>query len=538
VHVKTALVEPFFEPLVQGSPVQMSDAQGNALDRDSVLQLIMRTMAPGVDSDAEDAVRSLYRQGLAHFTPSALLANEVFVVQAGSRHRLPPKSPMVLYTAASDVLPAAKMLLAGRATDGDEFFASLAYAYAPETLGFWFRSAVDFDAFAQWVTQEIHVLSSILPADTSRLLYQFTQMKLAALTEALVLRNEDDQENHEYSFARVIVSLLMQYQQEQEQGRRHQSPVPSPATGALPFLVSELFLPRTLVLVNVEAHARASAREIDAEWRLINSSLNAPVKVVSHRNLAKLTALPRAAAQAAAQAANAQGNKAAQSGRFAQVKFRKKPPASINLARGLIRVLKKRKEVNRSQNIFKTSRTSFSKSSRRDPDDYNKPGRITSTRYLPDLHVYLDCSGSIDESNYQQAVMMLIDTTKKLNVNLYFNSFSHHLSQESLIKTHNASVKQVWDSFRRIPKVSGGTDYAQIWRYISASRKRSERVSLVITDFQWTPETHRLEHPRNLYYSPVSNADWDTILASAKEFERSMRHIEPAIAGRLIGVVV
>ncbi|WP_435108135.1 hypothetical protein [Nocardiopsis synnemataformans] len=537
-HIRAALVDPFFEPLAQGATVQVLDAQGNNLDQDAILQLIMRTMAPGVDNDAEDAVCSLYRQGLAYYTPSQLLANEVFVIQAGSRHRMPPKSPMVLYTAASDVLPAAKMLLAGRSIDGDGFFASLAYTYAPETLGFWFQSSTEFDDFTKWIDQQIHIFSSVLPADSTRLLSQFTKLKLSGLTEALVLRNEDDQENHEYAFARVIVSLLMQYEQEQEQRRRQQGSGAPPVTGVLPFLVSELFLPRTLVLVNVEAHARASAREIDKEWRMINASLHSPVKVISHRNLAKLTALPRAAAQAAAKAANASTNKYMPSGRYAQVQFRAKQPTPIDLASGLARVLKKRKEVNRSQNIFKKSRITFSKPNRRDPDDYNKPGRITSTHYLPDLHIYLDCSGSIEESNYQQAVIMLIRMAKKLNVNLYFNSFSHQLSQESLLRTQNASVNQAWRSFRQIPKVSGGTDYAQIWQYINASPKRAERISLVITDFQWLPEAHRQEHPRNLYYAPISNTDWDSIVHWVKKFERGMRHIEPGIAGRLIGLTI
>ena len=88
------------------------------------------------------------------------------------------------------------------------------------------------------------------------------------------------------------------------------------------------------------------------------------------------------------------------------------------------------------------------KANRRDPDDYNKPGRITSVEYMPDLHVYVDTSGSISEANYQEAVLLLIRIAKKLNVNLYFNSFSHILSQQTLLKHMNTPGKDPAE-FRR-----------------------------------------------------------------------------------------
>lgn len=268
-------------------------------------------------------------------------------------------------------------------------------------------------------------------------------------------------------------------------------------------------------------------------------TLNSGIRIVSANKLSKLTALPRAVAKAQAAATNA-NVKPSMLNRSAAIKFRKRPPTGRDISKGLLRALMRMKNVNRSQNIFKKTKTSYLKTSRRDPDDYNRPGRITSTHYLPDIHIYLDTSGSISEDNYQDTIKMLIALAKKLNVNIYFSSFSHILSQEVLLRTQNRTVAQIWEEFRKIPKVSGGTNYEQIWNYIQMNPKRRERFSLVITDFEYYPPSHRVEHPKNLYYTPIAveNSYWQEVVYYAKNYANSMRHIEPAIAQRMIGVVV
>jgi hypothetical protein len=462
-------------------------------------------------------------------------------VQAGVQYKLPTPAATCIYTAQSDVIPAAKKLLAGQVNDAGELFASIAYAYHPETLGFWFQSSAAFDDFKTWLNGTTAALTSVLPADTTNLLNQFGKISLKDLTESLLLRKDDSDENEEYSFARVIVHMLMDYVQQKNTAATTLAAATAaqatPETGVMPFLLSELYSPRTLVIVNVEAHARATASKVTAEWKMINTSIAAPVKVLSNKSLSKLTALPRAAAKAQKAASNM--NKANNlTGRSAQVKFRKQAPSKVDLVRDLTRALKRMGQVNRSQNIYRQVKSTFVKANRRDPDDWNKPGRIVSTRYMPDIHVYVDTSGSISEENYQQSVIMLISMAKKLNVNLYFNSFSHMLSQEVLLRTANKSVAQIWHEFRKIPKVSGGTAYKQIWDYINMSPARKRRLSLVITDFEWYPPTTREEHPKNLYYAPCSSMDWTTITHYAQMYVSKMHHIEPAIAQRMLGLIV
>lgn len=528
------IVKPLFKPLVKNGSVVLQDSTGSQLDKDDVQSLLLRTVGSVVNPAAEQDMKSLLQQGLIHFDASnPLLVNELFAIQAAHSNKLPKPGPRTLYTAIGDVLPAAKNLLARNVPNGDEFFANIAYTYSPEALGFWFQSSSDFDDFKTWLAQQTQALAPVLPGATTNLLTKFGQTTLNGLAEGYVIRKDDNDGNDEYSFARVIVHLLMQYQQQMASTWGS-----APVVGTMPFVVSELYLPRTLILVNVEAHARATAKKVDNEWQLIKASIASPIKVVSNKALSKLTALPRAMAKASARAASAASNKTAQAGRSAKIVFRKQAPTKVEIEKGLLRVLKRMKEVNRSQNILKKSRTSFAKANRRDPMDYNRPGRITSTHYLPDLHVYIDTSGSISEANYQQAVMMLIRLAKRMNVDLYFNSFSHLLSQEVLLRTKDKSVAQIWAEFRRIPKVNGGTDYEQIWDYINASPNRKRRLSLIVTDFAWTARPQRIAHPKNLYYAPCSSMDWDSIVNSAEYFTKSMKHVDPAIGQKLIGLVV
>lgn len=536
--LKKAMVEPLFDPINQNHPVSVVDDKRNQYDEDDIVDLIGRTTAPGVDSDAEEAMKSLFSQGLIRFDANSnLLTNEVYAVQAAAAMKLPTPTPMIKYMSGSDVVPAAKELLAGKAANDLTFFTALGFTYNPELLGFWFLTESEFDEFKTWLNAHTQTLSSVLPTDTKKLLADFQAVTLPELTETIVLRGDDTDENHEFSFARVIVDALMQYEVQQRTARQQAGTQATLTSGVLPFNTSELFVPKVLALVNVEAHARRSPKKIDNEWKLINAAISSPVKVVSNKTLSKLTSLARASAKASARAANAQTNKFAKSGRSASVKFRKTAPSKVDLFKGVTRALKKMKEVNRSQNAYKTVSISFNKANRRDPDDYNKPGKITSVRYLPDIHIYLDCSGSISERNYQDAVIMLIKMAKKLNVNLYFTSFSHIMSQEVLLRTENRSVAQIWKEFRRIPKVNGGTEFSQVWRYINASPTRKKRFSLMITDFEWQPRPHRQDHPKNLHYGPVSGTEWSRISRWAKKFEKSMRHIEPAIANRLIGLI-
>lgn len=527
--LETAITDPIRTPLNPAAPAVITGAGGADLSGD-ITRMLLACLGQYADPAAEHEMKDLLAQTLVDFDARTFLpVSELYAVQAGHARKLPPPGPNVIYTAGADVIPAAKGLLAG-SMDERHFFATLAYTYHPDTLGFWFQTSAVFEDFKVWLSGQTQAITGVLPAETVKLLGDFMSLSLAGLTESLLLRAHDGDQNHEFSFARVILHQLMSFAQAR--------PTTGVAdVGVLPFTVGELFCPRSIVLVNAEAHARATPATVTAEWKLINSSLASPVKVISASALSRLTALPRQAARAAAQAHQLQLANIP-SGRSARVRFRARPPRRIELAAALRRVLARMDKVARSQNLQRQPRISFARPSRRNPDDFNRPGRSTTSVYRPDIHVYIDTSGSISEDNYRESVQMLIHIAKRLNVNLYFNSFSDSLSTEVMLRVKDRSLRQIWNEFRRIPKVTGGTEYQQVWNYINASAARRRRLSLMITDFEWSPPATRQDHPPNLYYAPCSAMDWQHLTDLARKFTARMRHIEPGIAQRLLGMIV
>lgn len=129
---------------------------------------------------------------------------------------------------------------------------------------------------------------------------------------------------------------------------------------------------------------------------------------------------------------------------------------------------------------------------------------------------------------------MLIAMAKKLNINIYFNSFSHILSQTTKLKLENKTRKQIYAEFERVPKVNGGTDYTQIWHFINKSAKRRKELSAIITDFEFIAPTQYIKHPKNLYYIPCAHMDWDEMIENARNFAASAMHNEPAIRSKIL----
>lgn len=522
--VREVLITPILGSASGNPGVTLTDADGHDVS-DQFETWMLDCMSGIVETEAESRVQEVLGQRLAHFEASTgLRTEELFAIQAGTRLGLPAPGEKVLYSPGGDVQPAAKALTADSG-EADAFFTSLAYTYHPDTLGFWFRNEAAYTEFAQWLRAQSQIPG--LPAITKKLLRDTADLPMNRLTQALALRKDEHNGNGEGSYARVVVHLLMTWTKQQAGG--------DPTAGVLPFSLSKLFIPTSIVLVNAAAHAEATPGRIGKEWRIINEGLSSPVRVIPHDQLAKLDALPRAAARVQVEAVE-RTVPGTPGSRSTRLKLRKTPPTQIELASDLAAIVKRMDKVNHSQNVLLTSKPSFRKASRRDPDDINRPGRIASKQYLPDLHAYLDVSMSISEENYQEAVMTLIIAAKKLGVNLYFNSFSHVLSDESLLRTKGRTPGQVWKRFSAIPKVSGGTEFSQIWHYINASPVRRRRLSLVVTDFQWEPPSLRLDHPPHLYYAPCGKKDWDDICHWAKNFTSTMAHIDPTVGTHLLGM--
>lgn len=516
-----------FEPLNANQTVAVA-VNNQPIDRDGANELLLRSVGEVLDPVAQEVMNTLFEQALTRWIPSASSpVDEAFITQAAATCKLPDPSK-ALYTTQSDVIPAVKDVLAGNAGT-DLLLVSLGWTFHPHTVGFWFRTGAEFDAFKTWLQGELAKIASNISTSDMRMFQQFDALTLTDLTESLILRADDSQALDEYSFARVLMWALMTWTG---------ANASSNACGILPFSIAEMALPRTLVFVNVEAHARASMRKIINEWELINKSLHTPVKLVTPGQLSKLTALARAQQKASAQAANSLSNAHQQKGRSGRVVFHKRPTRPVDIYKSVMRVLTRMSKVNQSLNSIRNVTTSFVRANRRQPNDPNKPGKVISRKYLPDIHIYLDTSGSISTENYEDTIKMLITFAKKMGVDLYFTSFSHIMSTPVRLRIKDRSVNQVWKQFAAVPKVSGGTDYEQIYTFINEHPTLRRRLNLVITDFEWWPGSYHIDVPENLYYVPISvpSGYYSSLRQSAMSFVRSMGKIDPSTGSRIFGM--
>lgn len=542
----TMITQTIFEPLTPGGHVDLT-IDGRDCDSDEVNDLLLRAVGEVLDTDAQAAMGAIFEQSLVRWIPSASSPiDEAFITQAAARCKLPDPSK-ALYTTQSDVMPTVKDVLAGNAGT-DLLLVSLGWTFHPHTVGFWFRTDAEFDSFKAWLRSELaKIASNITPAD-NRMFQQFDKIDLGGLTESLILRANDSQALDEYSFARVLMWALSTWthmQQgtwapmQQTASTQQIGQASAPETcGMLPFSIAELVLPRTLVLINIEAHARASMRKINAEWDLIMKSLHNPVKLITPGQLSKLTALARAQQKASVQAANSLSNAQQQAGRSGRVVFRKRPTRPVDIYKSVMRVLTRMSKVNQSLNSIRNVSTSFVRANRRQPNDPNKPGKVVSRKYMPDIHIYLDTSGSISTENYEETIKMLIQFAQRMGVDLYFTSFSHVMSTPVRLRIKNRSITQVWKQFAAVPKVSGGTDYEQIYKLINEHQTLKRRLNLVITDFEWWPGSYHLEVPENLYYVPISVPDnwYESLRQSAMSFTHHMKTIDPTTGSRILGM--
>ena len=509
--VSEIISHKLFSPVVAGQPVTI----GN-LSEDEITDLVLRTLGEFTDIPAETALKEIFGKTLISYDAAAHLnCIETFALQSGVAANLPEPDDNTIYTPASDVIPTMRQFLAGTGSY-DAMFASLAYYARPSTLGFYFVNEIVFDQFISWAKTQHTALRGSLSAETNQMMTDFTSLKLTDLTEALILRSDASDGNEPFSFPRLIVNMLMQYTKQTGVNE----------FGVLPFDMRELVHPKTITFVNVEKHARATTKEVADEWKLISDALADKNRLImiSKTKLNRLTAVAKTAKHIAQKAAALAQSEKSQKGvnTFHCVPFSKNRPSVVDVGRHIIKVMENMTTARRTMNIFKQTKNSFAKPNRRDPDDYNKQGKLTSTKYKPDIHLYIDTSGSISEADYESTVRTCIALAKKMNINMYFNSFSHVLSPTSKLHIAGKSTAGIYAEFSRIKKVTGGTDYEQIWHFINMSRKRQRELSLIITDFEWTARSRYVKHPKNLFYIPCSTVNWKTITNCAKNFCDSM----------------
>ncbi len=520
--VKDEIVKHLFQPLIPGQPVTIEE-NGTPLTEDDITQLLFDCSTDAVVPQAEDRMKEILQQTLTYYAKDLNVQN-VYAVQAGLKEHLPLPTSRCKYQ-PTDVIDASKQLMSGQLSRS-AFFATVAFYTRVDTFGYYFVNDAAWTEFQAWMTNEVQQLGAVIPADTIKLCQDLQNIRLNQLTQSFVLRDDDTQNNDPYSFARIFPFYLMMYEKINDQNGK-----PAYLAGHMPFSFAENFCPRSIVIMNVEKHAHAHPAEIQNEWNIVQKALQLRPKVLGNNKIQSLTSVARMATKIAASGAMRHSSQMMKS---AQIRFRKTPLTITDLYSYIMKIYKHAAFVQTSENATKCYKYTYQRPSRRDPDNPDRMGKTTGWKYKPDLHVYLDCSGSISERQYQDAIKACIKLAKKMNVNFYFNSFSHIMSQTTKLKLKDRSVAEIYKEFRKIPKVGGGTDYEQIWHYINRSQRFSKEVSIVISDFEYTAPNHYVKHPRFLYYAPISTSNWAIIRQEATEFAKSMLGICPTIRKHIL----
>lgn len=516
------------QPLRPGlDPQYVFDGQPE--DKDSISEtFVTELFLDEGESERSVKLRDFLAQTLLRYQPNFETIDASLMVQNATAENLPlpivQGARSIVYTVATDVIPVAKQYLAGQ----------VSFNYWATSFGFTFRVpalVVSMDTpdvykeFQQYVQTTVAPFQSQLPIDTSMALQEFYKTTLNDLAEGFRIRATVGDNNQDYSFARILHTCVMQFVAQNGQA------------GIIPTSLKEIIHPTTIMFLNVEKHAHSNNRDINKTW---NSAMNmSKAKLIGLNKIKKLSEEEQldAMRQRSNVRRSALMNKAKDpASRKKRAKpFGKQLKTSKQLTKEIVRILSKMKKVRMSNNVIKTRKTTFNKPNRRDPDNYDKPGIIYSHQYVPDIHVYLDTSGSISERNYKEACMAIIQLAQTLKTKLYLNSFSHVLSQPALVDIGNCSKETAWKRLQNIPKVSGGTDFDLVWDYIHQSSQRKQELAIMITDFEYTPSnSYTRPLPQNLFYVPCGGFDIDKLRRNATYFVNSTRRLDANLRHKII----
>lgn len=166
------------------------------------------------------------------------------------------------------------------------------------------------------------------------------------------------------------------------------------------------------------------------------------------------------------------------------------------------KAIKNAKRVMKSDNKQIFIKSSYKRASRRHPDDINAIGHLIKIKYKPDIHIYVDTSGSISHQMYQDSLTMIAKVAKKMNIKLTISSFADNVTKSVSFTTHYLS------NLKKLPVITGGTDFKAVWDDID-ERNNSNELNFIITDYgyapyDWHADRSKLSY-KNTYYIAVKS---------------------------------
>lgn len=537
-YIKKKIVEPLFVPLNAQTDVKMEDVTDPAnpipFDQDAIVDGIWHLWTDdSIDPDLDAQLTDIFYQSLRYSQTNNWRIEEQQTLENLSKLKFPLPSTgqngrIVKYTPKIDIIPTAKSLLADT-TNSDtvaEWFGVLSGFLKEKMTNItlitvqssyaWDQIKSNIDQIRQTLNQQ-----NVISSDTNNLLSDFDKISLdGELSTGIFLPATASTQPH--SFTRIVMNLLSVYE------ANHQDEL-----FVQPLNTMEYLIPRNLVVLNLEEYAHATDKEVMKDWNDLQNAfkIKSKLNMVSHKKLMTAQRIQSSMTPTSGYTRD----KTQPVVRRTQQPFSKKPITSKHTMMLMSKIIKTAKTNKQTENMYKTPTRSFMRSNRRDPNNINLSGKVTTTSYRPDIHIYLDTSGSISESQYRDAVGSLIMLTKKINANLYVTSFSHVISQTTLVQTKDKSIKEIYKSFLGIPKVTGGTEFENVWNKIdqldtlNQKHGKSYQLNFIITDFGYSLRRDRSFHKdqpshKYTYYVPISSDPqmWSHITRMAKDFSKQM----------------
>ena len=500
------LIERFFTPLQSNQPVTITLNHQDYSQNQFTTDLIKGLTSTDEDPKLNDQFSVLIHQS-SQYKDSRIqnykniIANSILLKQ-----KLPLPSANIKYTYDEDIQRQAKAYLTSPTDDNlqelnNGLIGTLIERPINDSWNFvLIKNKQEYDQIKDTIDQLIN--QSQVDPDTQK---KATDIQSIQLDDHTTFNSwVTGQDNDANQINRFITKALIQNQ-----------------TDWLPLNLHALIQPLGFSFINLETLINSDQHSYNTELnqianvtnKLVNFKLTTFKKVATAKSINQSMQKPKQHQKQYTKTANMIAQRK-------QAGFQKTMPSFKQQLNRLVQIVNSQTSQIMSDNSYKQTRTTFMRPNRRYPDDPNLRGSIQTTHYHPDLHIYLDTSGSIEERQYRSAVTMLIMITQKLKTNLYFTSFSHEILPPVKLITKNVSPAIVYSEIKRIPKASGGTEYENVWNMIDTIGRQSHvnaqapRLNFVITDFEydlrssWTP---RLNQPstNKTFYLPMAADQYD-----------------------------
>lgn len=298
-----------------------------------------------------------------------------------------------------------------------------------------------------------------------------------------------------------------------------------------PTNIRQLVKPSTFIILNLDELTYDTETEFNKHVNLLSKNIDKELVARKYVNLRKVR---RASAVAPKKSANAGYNRNQDSivkTTGGKIKATTSPATGKDQLKQIEKLIHKRVSTIRSENMIKLQKSTYQRASRRNPDDVNLKGIVRKTMYNPDVHIYLDSSGSISEDMYAQGVYAIILIAQHLKSDLYFSSFSHRLASPVKIRVAGRTALQIYNQILKLPKVSGGTDYENVYRAIDEiedfnnKHSRASRLNFMMTDFEYGIRDSFQFHPnnasvKNTFYMALDVGDNTRLNATCRNFQQ------------------